>query len=91
MESPSVVVGLVLGEDRPKMSLAEDEHPVGDLDPGGEHEPFLVCVRAGAPGRSSPVGAENLIPSCDQAALVDQAADASLSSDVVLVEVGRCG
>jgi hypothetical protein len=29
--------------------------------------------------------------SCDQAVFVDQAADASLSSDVVLVEVGRFG
>ncbi len=51
MGSPSVVVGLVLGQDRPQMSLAEDEHPVGDLRPGSEHESFRVSVRAGAPGR----------------------------------------
>ena len=51
MGSPSVVVGLVLAQDRPQMSLAEDEHPVGDLGPGGEHESFRVSVRAGAPGR----------------------------------------
>ena len=47
MGSASVVVGLVLGQDRPQVSLAEDEHPIGDLGPGGEHEPFGkgVCPR----------------------------------------------
>ena len=50
MGAPSVVVGLVLGQDRPQMPLAEDQHPVGDLRPGGEHEPFRISVRAGAPG-----------------------------------------
>ena len=49
--APSVVVGLVLGQDRPQMSLAEDEHPVGDLRPGGEHEPFRISIRARASGR----------------------------------------
>jgi hypothetical protein len=44
-------MGLVLGQDRPQMPLAEDQHPVGDLGPGGEHEPFRVSVRARAPGR----------------------------------------
>src|SRR6188472_1484951 len=33
------------------MPLAEDQHPVGDLGPGGEHEPFRVCVRSWASGR----------------------------------------
>jgi len=33
------------GHDRPQMSLAEDQHPVGDLGPGGEHEPFGIGVR----------------------------------------------
>ena len=33
------------------MPLAEDEHPVGDLGPGGEHEPFRMSVRLRAPGR----------------------------------------
>ena len=51
MRPSSVVVGLVLGQDRPQMPLAEDEHPVGDLGPGGEHEPFRVSVRARAAGR----------------------------------------
>ena len=30
------------------MSFAEDQHPVGDFGPGGEHEPFRIGVRAGA-------------------------------------------
>jgi aromatic-L-amino-acid decarboxylase len=29
------------------VSLAEDQYPVGDLGPGGEHEPFGIGVRAG--------------------------------------------
>jgi hypothetical protein len=48
--SSSVVVGLVPGEDRLQMSFAEDQHPVGDLGPGGEHEPFCAGVRVGASG-----------------------------------------
>ena len=32
------------------MPLAEDEHPVGDLGPGGEHEPLRKSVRARASG-----------------------------------------
>jgi hypothetical protein len=39
MGSPSVVMGFVLGQDRPQASLAEDRHPVGDLRPGSAHEP----------------------------------------------------
>jgi hypothetical protein len=45
-------VGLVLGQDRLQMPLTEDEHPVGHLGPGGEHEPFRISVRARAAGRS---------------------------------------
>jgi hypothetical protein len=37
-------MGLVLGQDRPQVPFAEDEHPVGDLCPGAEHEPFRVSV-----------------------------------------------
>jgi hypothetical protein len=37
-------MALVLGQDRPQMPLAEDQHPVGDLRPGGEHEPFRISV-----------------------------------------------
>ena len=51
MGAPPVVMALILGQDRPQMPLAEDEHPVGDLGPGGEHEPFRVSVRARAAGR----------------------------------------
>jgi transposase InsO family protein len=51
MGAASVVVALILGQDRLQMSLAEDQHPVGDLRPGCEHEPFRISVRARAPGR----------------------------------------
>ncbi len=44
MGAPPVVMDLVLGQDRPQMPFAEDEHLVGDLGPGGEHEPFRVSV-----------------------------------------------
>ena len=33
------------------MPFAEDQHPVGDLGLGGEHEPFRISVRARAAGR----------------------------------------
>src|SRR5258707_926128 len=49
--SPSVVVGLELGQDAVQVAFAEDEHPVGDLGPGGEYEPFGIGVRARTPGR----------------------------------------
>ncbi len=39
---PSVVVGLVLGQDRTQMPLAEDQYPVSDLRPRGEHEPWRI-------------------------------------------------
>jgi hypothetical protein len=42
----SVVVPGVLGENRPQARFAEDQHPVGDLGPDGEDEPFGVSVRA---------------------------------------------
>ncbi len=51
MGSPSVVVGLVLGQDQPQMPLPDDQHPVCGLCPGGEHEPFGIGVRPGASGR----------------------------------------
>ena len=34
------------------MPLAEDQHPVGDLGPGREHEPFRIGIRSRAPGRN---------------------------------------
>ena len=33
------------------MPLAEDEHPIGDLGPRGEHEPFRMSVRPRTPRR----------------------------------------
>jgi hypothetical protein len=47
----SVVVPGVLGENRPQVPSAEDQHPVGDLGPGGEDEPFGVSIRARTAGR----------------------------------------
>jgi len=49
--SSSVVVPGVLGQDAAQVAFAEDQHPVGDLGPGGAHEPFRISIRAGAPGR----------------------------------------
>jgi hypothetical protein len=50
--SPAVPAG-VLGEGPPQVRFAGDQHQVGDLDPGGEHEPFRVSVRTAA-GRERP-------------------------------------
>ena len=33
------------------MAFAEYEHPVSDLRPDGEYEPFRISVRSQAPGR----------------------------------------
>jgi hypothetical protein len=44
-------MGLVPGEDCAQMPFAEDQHPIGDLGPGGEHEPFRIAVRSRAPRR----------------------------------------
>jgi hypothetical protein len=45
--APVVVPG-VLSQDDPQVAFAEDQHPVGDLRPGGEHEPFGVAFARGA-------------------------------------------
>jgi hypothetical protein len=37
-------MGLVLGQERSQVAFAEDEHPVGDLLAGGEHEPLRMTV-----------------------------------------------
>ena len=39
MGAPSVVVGRVLFQDCLQVPLAEDQHLVGELGPGCEHEP----------------------------------------------------
>ena len=41
------------------MSFAEDQHPVGDLGPGGEHESFGVSIRARASGLNLRCGDAN--------------------------------
>ncbi len=48
MRPPSVVVPGIVGQDGPQVSFAENQHPVGDLGPGGEHEPFRISIRATA-------------------------------------------
>jgi hypothetical protein len=53
MGAPSVVVGRVLFQDCLQVPLAEDQHLVGELGPGCEHEPFGITVRARAAGRVS--------------------------------------
>jgi hypothetical protein len=42
-------MSLVLGQDRPEMPFAEDEHPIGELCPGGEHELSRVSVHPWRP------------------------------------------
>jgi hypothetical protein len=51
MRPPPVVVGRVLVQDGPQMPLAEDQHLVGDVGPGGEYEPLRIIVRPRAPRR----------------------------------------
>ena len=51
VRSSSVVVPGVLGQDGLEVPFAEDQHPAGDLGPGGEHESLGVSIRARAPGR----------------------------------------
>jgi hypothetical protein len=52
MGLPSVVVRLVVGQDRPQMSFAEDQQPVGDLGPGGEHILYVLSQIAVTDGDS---------------------------------------
>src|SRR5580704_5316793 len=48
--SPVVVPG-IFGHHAAQVPFADDQHPVGDLRPGGEHEPLRIGVRARTPGR----------------------------------------
>ncbi len=50
VRSSSVVVGRVPGQDSTQMPLTENRYPVGDLGPGGQHEPFRIGVRPGTSG-----------------------------------------
>jgi hypothetical protein len=45
MRPPRTGWRLVLGQDRPQVPLADGQHPVGDLGPGGEHEPLRESIR----------------------------------------------
>ena len=49
MRSLDVVVRGVLGEHPSEVLLSEDQHPVGDLGAGGQHEAFGETVRARTP------------------------------------------
>jgi hypothetical protein len=42
---------IVLGHHDAQVAFAEDQHPVGDLGPCGEHEPLRKGVRARTSGR----------------------------------------
>jgi hypothetical protein len=68
------------------MPFAEDQHPVGDLRPDGEHEPFRITVRPRAPGRDlrDLVGAENL---CHQAIFMDHASGAVTAPDTEVIQI----
>jgi hypothetical protein len=57
MGSSSVVVPRVLGEGRPQVAFAKDQQPVGDLGPGGEHEPFLWVPKTVSSARRSTTSA----------------------------------
>ena len=46
-----VVVPRVLGKDATQVSLAEDQHPVGDLGADGQHKAFGEAVRPRASRR----------------------------------------
>jgi hypothetical protein len=45
MRSLPVVTHRIPGEHTAQVSLAEDQHPVGDLGPDGQHEAFGEAVR----------------------------------------------
>jgi hypothetical protein len=49
-------MGFILGQDCPQMLLAEDEHPVGDLGPGGTTDPI-----AGPAGDPFPINYRSVV------------------------------
>ena len=51
MRPRGVVVGGVHGKHLAQVPLAEDQHPVGDLGPDGQHEAFGEAVRPRTPRR----------------------------------------
>jgi hypothetical protein len=51
MRPLQVVVPRVRGKDATQVSLAEDQHPVGDLGADGQHKAFVEAVRPRTPRR----------------------------------------
>jgi hypothetical protein len=51
MRPLGVVVHRILGKHPAQVSLAEDQHPVGDLGADGQHEAFGEAVRSRTAGR----------------------------------------
>ena len=51
MRPPGVVMGRVHGKYPTQVLLAEDQHPVGDLGPDGQDEPFGETIRTRTPRR----------------------------------------
>ena len=49
MRPPGVVMGGVYGKYLAQVLLAEEQHPVGDLGPDGQHEAFGEAVRPRTP------------------------------------------
>jgi hypothetical protein len=52
-----------------QVPVAEDEHPVGELGAGGEHEPFCTGIRTGTPrwdldGSEASVGEYGVVLAC---------------------------
>ena len=52
MWTPAVVLNAVPGKDGPQVPLTEDQDPVGDFGPDGQHESFGEAVRPRTPGRN---------------------------------------
>jgi len=48
----AVVVSGVVGQHSAQVAFAEDQHPVGQLGPRGQHEPLRESIRAGTAGRN---------------------------------------
>ena len=76
MRTPRVVVRSVGRERSAEVSLAEDQHAVGEFGADGQHEAFGEAVRPWAAWSwLQHVGAENPVVSCDLHILVYEAAE----------------
>ena len=65
MRPRGVVVGGVTGKDLAQVSLAEDQHPVGDLGPHCQDEAFGEAVRPRTPRRTTAIPASAMTASND--------------------------